>query len=266
MPRIPLAEIDILEDGSGPPVVLVHSSVSGARQWRKLITVLAPSFHVRAPNLIGYGRTPEWAEERAQTLDDQAEIIETLAADTTEPVNLVGHSLGGTVAMKAAQRLRGRIEKLVLLEPNPFFLLRDNGRTDAFREIMELHDIIKTYGGKDQWTQAAACFADYWGGTGTWADMPSERRSVFAEALKPNFHEWGSVLGEHTELATIAEALPERTLVVSDPATARPIREIVELLQGATAWQFITIPEGGHMAPLARPDLINPIVERFLLD
>ena len=48
---------DFLEAGSaGPVVMLVHSSVSGARQWRRLIDDLKDRFRVRAVNLFGYGR------------------------------------------------------------------------------------------------------------------------------------------------------------------------------------------------------------------
>ena len=47
--------------------------------------------------------------------------------------------------------------------------------------------------------------------------------------------------------------------------TVRPTREIVELLREACpAWRFEQTTGGGHMAPLTRPDLINPVVSAFL--
>jgi pimeloyl-ACP methyl ester carboxylesterase len=50
---------DFLESGSvGPIVILVHSSVSGARQWRRLMDDLKGTFRLRAVNLFGYGKTP----------------------------------------------------------------------------------------------------------------------------------------------------------------------------------------------------------------
>jgi hypothetical protein len=48
-----VSEVDFLEAGSGPAVILVHSSVSGARQWRRLIDELKSEFLVRAVNLFG---------------------------------------------------------------------------------------------------------------------------------------------------------------------------------------------------------------------
>lgn len=264
MQAIEPSHVDCLEAGNGPLVVLVHSSVAGARQWRKLMDVLAPSFHVKALNLFGYGATPHWLSGRSQTLDDQASLVAALLSDDGKPVSLVGHSFGGAIAMKAALRLGSRVGKLVLLEPNPFFLLRDNGRMEAFAEIMELCDVMKRCGASGDWMIAAERFGDYWGGSGTWAATSAERRLSFIDALRPNFHEWDAVMGEMTALATWAAGLPQRTLVVHDPATVRPIREIVELLRASTRWRFETIAEGGHMAPLTRPDLVNPIVEKFL--
>ena len=65
-------DVDTLEAGvSGPVVILAHSSVSGARQWRRLMENLKDSFRVRAVNLFGYGTTPPWPDHRPQTLDDQ---------------------------------------------------------------------------------------------------------------------------------------------------------------------------------------------------
>ena len=111
---------------------------------------------------------------------------------------------------------------------------------------------------------AAEIFSDYWGGKGTWSNTPDDRRAAFVEALKPNFHEWDAIMGDTTSLRTWAESLPARTLVVYDPATARPILEIVKLLRSGTPWEFQAIREGGHMAPLSRPDIVNPIIREFL--
>jgi hypothetical protein len=71
-------------------------------------------------------------------------------------------------------------------------------------------------------------------------------------------------MGEET---TVAEwnSVTAKTLVVSAVDTRRPIREIVEILsRSCPSWSFAQLPEGGHMAPLTRPDLVNTMVRRFL--
>jgi hypothetical protein len=115
-----------------------------------------------------------------------------------------------------------------------------------------------------EWRKVAERFADYWLGDGSWSTMPEKRRSAFAEAFAPNFYEWDAVMDEETTVEEL-KTLTVRTMVVSDMATRLPIRAIVDLFTTACPhWSFRTIAEGGHMAPLTRPELINPIVRVFL--
>jgi pimeloyl-ACP methyl ester carboxylesterase len=52
---------------------------------------------------------------------------------------------------------------------------------------------------------------------------------------------------------------------VYDPGTVLPIRKIVDVLRTADSqWTFSKVPGGGHMAPLTRPEVINPLVAAFL--
>jgi pimeloyl-ACP methyl ester carboxylesterase len=147
----PAPTVDFIDAGSsGPFVILVHSSVAGARQWRRLMDDLQDRFRVRAVNLFGYGKTSPWQGDRSQTLEDQAGLVAAaLPADANE-VYLAGHSFGGSVAMKAAALLGGRVTKLVLLETNPFYLLKQAGHTEAFAEAKALRDCIKEFGAVGQ--------------------------------------------------------------------------------------------------------------------
>jgi pimeloyl-ACP methyl ester carboxylesterase len=97
-----------------------------------------------------------------------------------------------------------------------------------------------------------------------WAAMPERRREAFIAALPPNLHEWDAVMADEAPLDQW-HGLPAQTLVVSDPATRRPIREIVELLAlQCPHWTFHRIEGVGHMAPLTQPQRINPLVASFL--
>src|SRR5665647_3975686 len=81
--------------GDGPLVVLVHSSVSGRRQWQSLTSVLEGRFRVVAIDLIGYSQTPAWTHARPQQLSDQSALIHQIAAELGTPAALVGPSFGG---------------------------------------------------------------------------------------------------------------------------------------------------------------------------
>jgi pimeloyl-ACP methyl ester carboxylesterase len=260
----PPLTIDYADDGQGAPVLLIHSSVSGNRQWRALTDALADRYRVLAINLYGYGETTPWPADVRQTLDAQARLVVALCEALDEPLHLVGHSFGGSVALKATSLMGARVASLVLLEPNPFHLLRRHGRGEAWQECCGLRDHVKRFGTAADWPRVAERFADYWLGDGSWRAMPEKRRAAFAESLPPNFHEWDAVMDEKTPIGDWAK-LAARTLVVSDPATRLPIREIIALFAAACPhWTFRTISGGGHMAPLTRPDLVDPIVREFL--
>ena len=258
-------DVDFIENGTGPTVVLIHSSVAGAGQWRRLLEDLGEEFHLIAINLYGYGRTPPWSESQEQTLFDQAQLIKAILPDTINRFSIVGHSFGGSVAMKAAELFRDRIDRLVLIEPNPFYLLSHHNRKEAFSEAETLRNCFKENGCKGDWETAAAVFADYWTGEGSWDAMPEERRAKFANALQPNYSEWDAVMNETTALDAWKEALPDSTTVISAEDTVGSIREIVELLEMACPdWRFEKLAKGGHMAALTRPDNVNPIIRTAL--
>jgi len=258
-------DVDFIKQGDGPAVILIHSSVAGARQWLSLMNALADRFHLISINLFGYGGTAAWPNDRAQTLDDQARLLYGLLPDDGSEFSLVGHSFGGSVSMKAAVLFRDRLRRLVLIDPNPFYLLQQAGRSGAIDEAMSLRNCIKENGAKDDWRAAAAVFADYWIGAGSWASMPDDRQAKFAEALKPNFHEWDAVMNETVPLSEWAATLPRDTTVISAADTVRSIREIVDLMRRTCPhWDFEELAEGGHMALLTRPELVNPTIARAL--
>lgn len=256
-----LEQTDFIEAGSGEKVILVHSSVAGAKQWHSLMETLSKEFHVIAINLFGYGETPRWEVDGAQRLTDQARLIEPFLPNETGKMSIVGHSFGGSVAMMAAAMFKKKVRRLVLIEPNPFYLLEKSGRSEAYQEAVILRDSIKSHGKSGTWADAAEVFANYWTGAGSWDAMPDDRKAKFASALVPNFYEWDAVMNEVVSFAEWQRDLPSDTTVVSARDTVRSIREIVELMaKRVPEWRFKQIESGGHMAAMTKPDVVNPIV------
>jgi pimeloyl-ACP methyl ester carboxylesterase len=269
--------VDTTDDGVGPPVILLHSSACGNRQWRTLIGALQDRYRVLAPNLFGYGETPAWTADKPQRMEDQVSLVTALADWLGEPVRLIGHSFGGAVAMRtalhlndespgmrAALGLEPRVSALVLIEPNPFHLLVEHGRDEAAAEALILRDVVKTKGGAGDWETVGRHFADYWTGRGAFNSMKPERRDRFVEMVPPNFYEWDAVLSDETPVEAYTP-LAARTLLVYDPKTKRPIREIAEIMIASLPGLHVeALSKGGHMAPLSAPDTVDPIVAGFL--
>jgi pimeloyl-ACP methyl ester carboxylesterase len=102
-------------DSGGPVVVLVHGIASRASQWHGVMADLGETCHVIAPDLLGHG---ESAKPRGDySLGAHAcGIRDLLAALGHERVSLVGHSLGGGIAMQFAYQFPERVERLALVD------------------------------------------------------------------------------------------------------------------------------------------------------
>ena len=63
------------EDGFGPGIVCLHSNASSSSQWRSLMDMLAPRFHVLAADSYGAGKSPSWPGNRVIGLRDEVALI-----------------------------------------------------------------------------------------------------------------------------------------------------------------------------------------------
>ena len=113
----------VRQAGSGSAVVCLHANASTSVQWRGLMDLLAPKFHVFAPDSYGAGKSPDWPSDRVIRLRDEVEFIEPLLARGGSPLTLVGHSYGAAIALLAALEDPGRVRAMALYEPTLFSLL-----------------------------------------------------------------------------------------------------------------------------------------------
>lgn len=259
-------EVETSVTGTGPTVVLVHSSASGLRQWRRLIDEIGHEFRLVALNLFGYGATSVWPAERTQSLADQAALVAAVVSQIDEPVTLVGHSLGGAVALEAAIRLPRRLRAVIVFEPILFSLLKVHGPADGFAEIHDLATGYHVLGRDGRWDEAGELFVDYWSGPGVWAGMSGERKAGLRQMLPNVMHEWDAVIAPTRGLPEWRDiAAPVHIVRAAD--TRRPTHAIASLLAESDRRRTLhELPEGGHMAPVARPDLVNPVIRRLLED
>jgi haloalkane dehalogenase len=107
------------ELGSGPPVLLLHGWPTSSHLWRNVMPALAEHNRVLALDLPGFGGSDKSADVRYDFAYFEAAIDRFLAAvdvDTdTGAVGLVGHDLGGPIAVHWMLARPGRVSKLALL-------------------------------------------------------------------------------------------------------------------------------------------------------
>jgi pimeloyl-ACP methyl ester carboxylesterase len=100
--------------GSGPPIVLIHGMLNSSSHWQSVALNLASDHTVIAPDLIGHGDSA--APRGDYSLGAHAASIrDLLAAVGIDRATIVGHSLGGGVAMQFFYQFPQRVERLVLI-------------------------------------------------------------------------------------------------------------------------------------------------------
>lgn len=109
----------VVEEGSGPPVVLVHDLFVDHRSWDGVRAALRDRFRVIAPDLPGFGQSEKPAPSRfPYGIDAFAEAIADLYAGLELGRSaVVGHGLGGAVALTLAARHPELVSHLVLVGP-----------------------------------------------------------------------------------------------------------------------------------------------------
>lgn len=108
--------VNVLEQGSGPAVVLIHGLPGSAYDWRVLMPALAArGFRVLAYDRVGYGHSDARADGDYTIAANARELLALVESFGLRDATLVGWSYGGSTALAAARADRSRIARLVLV-------------------------------------------------------------------------------------------------------------------------------------------------------
>src|SRR5512133_2876814 len=155
-----------IHQGSGTPVILVHGVAASHHDWDDLIPELTQrGYACYALDLLGHGNSPKLDSRAYQmdwVLDHFSDWVKSL--HLTEPAILIGHSLGGYIALDYARRVSAWTKGLILIDPFyslsqlPSFLRRTYRRSNLsgfivghtpawmFRLIVEMTSLAVGHG------------------------------------------------------------------------------------------------------------------------
>jgi pimeloyl-ACP methyl ester carboxylesterase len=103
--------------GQGEPLVIIHGLFGSADNWRSMAKYFSKHYQVITIDLRNHGRSPH---SDNQSLADMAEdLIELCQQRSLTKINLLGHSLGGKVAMKFVERYSSYADKLIVVDISP---------------------------------------------------------------------------------------------------------------------------------------------------
>ena len=237
--------------GAGdPPLVFVHGLGCHRGFWTAQLTHFAASHRVLAVDLRGHGDSdaPRQRYTIAAFADDLAWMCAEL--DVARPV-VVGHSLGGLVALELGASYPGQLRAAVLIDS---VLLPSGERASTVdRLVAELR-------GDEPDRALRGYFSNLFGPY----DSPATMAWILAEAARTPPHVTSSVWEESMDSWDDAGALAQAQvpLLYLDAGTPNAdLDRAVELNPRLVIGRTVG---SGHFSPLEVPDQINALLERFL--
>ncbi len=124
--------IPYLEGGQGETVFLIHGFQSNKDIWSRFAGQLTNQYHVIAIDLPAHGDSTILMDKR-YTIPEQARLVAAIMdkLQLTQPVHVMGHSMGGAIAFHLAANAPGHVKTLVLMNaagviaPQPSGLMRE---------------------------------------------------------------------------------------------------------------------------------------------
>lgn len=250
-----------VEQGEGPPVVLVHGLGASTFSFRRNIPELAHQFHVFALDLMGFGYSERPARGDYSLTAHATRLADFIYAVGLDRATVVGHSMGGAVAIRAAVEYPERIARLILV-------------ASARPQDMKRFGIARLLGPVLPLVAAAA--------------LHNER--IRLAALRSAVYH-GSLVDEETIAGYIGPThavghLAALRQLARDVGRDRPVRvedihQPTLIIAGANdRWVMASrarwlhhripharlevVPECGHLVPEERPELFNRLVAEFV--
>lgn len=249
--------------GGARPVLALHCSLAHAGAWSGLATRLS-GVTVTAMDQPGHGRAPDWdglADLHDLTTAQAAAVLAGLA--TGGPVDLFGHSFGGTVCLRLALDHPQLVRSLTLVEPVIFAAARGTAVFDRFRAGHEATSRLI----RSDAAAGAAAFHRLWGAGEGLADLPERQRSYITARIHHIAAQGPVLLDDAAGLLRPGglEGLAMPVLLV-EGADSPPI---IDAVQGALAARLprvrrLSVPGAGHMVPITHPDAVAAAVQAHL--
>ena len=257
--------------GSGPPVVLVHGMVNSSRHWEAVARQLADSYTVIAPDLIGHGDS---ATPRGDySLGAHAAVIRDLLASLgIDRATLVGHSLGGGVAMIFFYHFPQRTERLVLVssgglgrEVSPLLRTAALPGASALLSVAAHPRVLQSLSDAGERMQRRGSSKGVYLKAIARALRPLEQpgaREAFLQTLR-SVIDWRGQRVSALDRVYLLEAMP--TLIVwGERDNTIPLVQGREVHRAVRGSRFETLPRAAHFPHLEDPDGLAAVVRDFI--
>ena len=227
-----------------------------------LIGALADRITATLYDLPSHGRSSDW-DGTGDLHDVATDMGRTLL---TEPMDLIGHSFGATVAMRLAMEHPEMVRSVTMIEPVYFAPAIADHPDEMFAALGVNEEFNAAWDSGDRET-AARCFNRAWGDGTKWADFSPRARSYMTDRI--HFVVGSAPFLEEDSAGLLKNDMFARATMPAllikggkSNAAAGYINDaIARRLPDATS---TTIEGAGHMAPLTHPEQVAVIIQAFL--
>lgn len=238
-------------------MVLLHASGLGRAQWGPVAPRLADRYRVLAPDLLGTGESAPWPDPDHFSLAAEDAVVDAVLTHAGEPVHLVGHSYGGLLALRAAERAPSLVRSLSVYEPVAFGVLdgRDPDGVEDLARSVDPSFLDPATGGDPTWV---ARFINFWNGADAWESLAPARQAALIASGRKSFLEVRALLTES------AGAFDVRcpTLVMTGTRSPRSARGVCRVLAAMIPDARLHVFEGaGHMGPIEEAKRFVRVIE-----
>ena len=254
-----MSPLRIDREGSGPPLVLVHSLLTDARAFDLVAPRLSESFELHRVWLPGFGESPPLADTSPSLLDIAESLGESLqeAGVTGDEVTVLGNGFGSFVCVALAAAHGDLFGPLIVANGGAAFSAE---RRAAFTTMSDL------VSGSGMGAVVEIAVRRIF--TGEYLEAhPSaieERRAVLLEIDPRSFAASCRALRD-MDLRPHLGAIANPTLVIAGGAdTTTPPEMGAELAAGLPDAEFVVLENCGHCPPLESPTAFCEAVEDFL--
>jgi pimeloyl-ACP methyl ester carboxylesterase len=259
--------------GSGPAIVLIHGLGGNSSTWNTVQTRLAHRFTVIAPDLLGHGKSdkPRTDYSAAAHANGLRDLLSVLGVDR---ISLVGHSLGGGVAMQFAYQFPELVQRLVLVATGG--ITRDVSialRLASLPMVSEALAALRLPGALPALRLAGWAVRLAAGSTGFGRDLPHVLRAL-AELREPAASaafsrtlravvDWRGQMITMLDRCYLAEPIPVQ-LIWGEQDSVIPVGD-ARLAHAAMPGSRLTVFDRcGHFPFHDDPDRFIEVVERFI--
>lgn len=259
--------------GDGPPLLLLHGICDTSETWNEVIPLLAPHYTVVAPDLLGHGLSDKPRADYAISAY-ACGVRDLLAVLDIDAVTVVGHSLGGGIAMQFAYQFPERCERLVVVssggvgrEVHPMLRVAASPASDVLLPVATVAPLRWAVRNSSRVLRRMPFVSmgddtgyviDRYNGLGT-----AEARSAFLRTLRAGVDVHGQVVSM-LDRCYLAAGLPTLIVWGTDDAVI-PVRHAYRAHEAMPGSQLELFDGAGHFPHHDNPTKFANVLNDFIM-